>query len=225
MIDGVLVIDKPAGPGSHAVVQWVRRVTGAAKAGHLGTLDPPASGVLPIALGSATSRARELSGSEKVYEFTLRLGFSTETDDDSGLITAEAPVPRDAAENLQALLPKFTGDIMQRPPEISAVKVSGVRAYRRAREEGGVSLEPRPVRIDSIRIIGRDGAGIRMHLKCRSGTYVRSLARDMGRAMGTLGYASDIRRLKSGPYIIDGALNVTELVENPDIWRGRLISV
>jgi tRNA pseudouridine55 synthase len=222
-MDGILLIDKPAGPTSHDVVSVVKRLTGAKKVGHLGTLDPEASGVLPLAINGATKMAGVLAGIEKVYEFTLCLGRTTDTDDDAGTVTSEAAVPRDACEKLRGVLEQFTGSIMQRPPKYSAVKVNGRRAYDLARKGTQFEIEPRSVRIDSIEVVKEKLPEIRMRVACNSGTYVRSLCRDIGEAIGCGGCARDIRRLKSGPYIIDRAVGLEDLKADPESWEGRLI--
>jgi tRNA pseudouridine55 synthase len=221
--DGVLVIDKPAGPTSHDIVAMVRRLTGARKVGHLGTLDPAASGVLPLVLNGATKLAATLAGVEKVYEFTLVLGRATDTDDDAGRAIAEGPAPEAFFAELQALLPQFTGSILQRPPRYSAIKVGGERAYRLAREKGDVPLEPRPVTIDALEILRNDWPEVRMRLACRSGTYVRSLCRDLGEALSCGGHAKTIRRLQSGPYTLDMAVTMEALGSESGLWRQQLI--
>jgi len=222
-MDGVLVIDKPAGPTSHDVVSIVKRLTGAMKVGHLGTLDPEASGVLPLAINGATRSAGLLAGTEKVYEFTLVLGRQTETDDDVGATLSEMAVPKDAADRLEVVLEGFTGNIMQRPPKYSAVKVRGRRAYELARKNVDFEIDPRPVRVDSIEVLGVALPEVRMRVACNSGTYVRSLCRDIGEALGYGGCARSIRRLKSGPYIIDDALRLEELEARPGNWEESLI--
>lgn len=222
-MDGILVIDKPAGPTSHDIVQEVKRLISARKVGHLGTLDPSATGVLPLAIDGATKRAGMLAGTEKVYEFTLRLGTATDTDDDAGRVTAERDVPPDAAQRLSAIIPRFVGRISQRPPAYSAVKVGGRRAYAAARMGRPLAIEPRIVQIDALAVIAASGDGVRMHLECRSGTYVRALCRDIGEELGSAGHASAIRRLRSGPYTIDAAITMAELIGQPAIWMERLI--
>jgi tRNA pseudouridine55 synthase len=222
-MDGILLIDKPAGPTSHDVVSIVKRLTGAKKVGHLGTLDPEASGVLPLAINGATKMAGILAGIEKVYEFTLCLGRTTDTDDNAGTVTSKAPVPRDAGERLKGVLDQFTGSIMQRPPKYSAVKVNGRRAYDLARKGTQFEIEPRSVRIDSIEVVKETLPEVRMRVACNSGTYVRSLCRDIGEAVGCGGCARDIRRLRSGPYIIDKAVGLEDLKADPGSWEGRLI--
>lgn len=224
-IDGVLVIDKPAGPTSHDVVQIVRRIIGARKVGHLGTLDPAATGVLPLVINGATKRAKELAGDEKIYEFTLKLGVRTDTDDGTGRVIAQGAVPPDFIEKLEAVIPRFIGIIMQRPPAYSAIKIGGRKAYEMARLGQGVDIEPRPVQIDSLTILNSDGSDVRMRIECRSGTYVRSLARDLGAALGCFGHAGGIRRLRSGRYHIEDAIAPQELAGNPGILSERLLAI
>jgi tRNA pseudouridine55 synthase len=225
-IDGVLVIDKPAGPTSHDVVALVKRLTGARKVGHLGTLDPAASGVLPLVLNGATKLASKLAGTEKVYEFTLFLGLSTDTDDDAGKVIAEAPAPAELLGRLEALLPTFVGTIPQRPPRYSAIKVGGRRSYKVARQGGEPELELRAVAIDELEILESHWPEVRMRLACRSGTYVRSLCRDLGEALGCGGHAKAIRRLQSGPYTLEVAVGLDALRrDDPGLWRERLILV
>ncbi len=225
MPSGILVIDKPAGPTSHDIVTIAKRITHARKAGHLGTLDPSASGVLPIAINAATKKVNELAGEEKIYEFTLCLGATTDTDDDTGNVISELDAPIFHAEALNKLLLQFTGCIMQTPPKFSAIKIDGKRAYELARKGIEFELKPRPVVIDSIEIIEEKWPEVRLLMSCNSGTYVRSLCRDLGGALGCGGYAKDIRRIRSGPYTIDEAISVDELQKAPQSWIKRLIPV
>lgn len=224
-MDGILVIDKPVGPTSHDIVSIVKRLTGASRAGHLGTLDPGASGVLPIAINAATKKAEELAGEEKIYDFTLCLGATSDTDDDTGNVVTKNDSPPAHAEALKKLLPQFIGRIMQTPPRFSAIRVDGRRAYELARKGIEFELKPRPVVIDSIEIIDEKWPDVRLRMSCNSGTYVRSLCRDLGSALGCGGYAKDIRRLRSGPYMIDDAISVDELQKQPHCWIKRLIAV
>ncbi|MFA4972074.1 MAG: tRNA pseudouridine(55) synthase TruB [bacterium] len=223
-LSGVLVVDKPVGPTSHDVVSIVKRITCARRVGHLGTLDPGASGVLPLVINEATKRAGELAGDEKVYEFTLCLGRSTDTDDDRGeTIEEEAAVPAGLMDELKLLIPRFVGRLMQTPPSYSAIKVSGRKAYDLKRDGIDPGLLPREVIIDSLEIIGWDWPCPRLRMSCRKGTYVRSLCRDLGRTLGCGGHAKDIRRLRSGPYIIDTAVSLDRLKREPEAWKSSLI--
>ena len=196
-IDGWIVIDKQGGMTSTQVVGAVRRLLNAAKAGHAGTLDPLATGVLPIALGRATKTIPHLSGRPKLYWFRLRWGEARATDDAEGAVTETSDVRPDEA-SIRAALPSFTGRIEQVPPAYSAVKVAGARAYDLAREGAPPKLEPRPVtvyRIELLNIPDRDHAEFRV--ECASGTYMRGLARDLARALGTVGHVAALRDRKS----------------------------
>ena len=210
-IDGWIVIDKQGGMTSTQVVGAVRRLLNAAKAGHAGTLDPLATGVLPIALGRATKTIPHLSGRPKLYWFRLRWGEARATDDAEGAVTETSDVRPDEASN-RAALPSFTGRIEQVPPAYSAVKVAGARAYDLAREGAPPKLEPRPVtvyRIELLSIPDRDHAEFRV--ECASGTYMRGLARDLARALGTVGHVAALRRLQVGPFAEAGAITLDKL--------------
>ncbi len=222
-MDGILIIDKPAGPTSHDVVQIVKRLTGANKVGHLGTLDPAATGVLPLVLNGATKRAAELAGIEKVYEFDLCLGVTTDSDDDTGKVLEEQSVSNDLQSTLKVELEEFIGNILQRPPQFSAIKVGGKRAYKSARKGFDPRLEPRPIHIDSIEIVGGKWPRLRLRVECRSGTYVRSLARDIGEKLGCGGHAAEIRRFRSGKWRIEDAVSLDALQEKPACWKDALI--
>ena len=199
-IHGWLIIDKPLGRSSAQVVAAVRRITGAAKAGHGGTLDPLATGVLPIALGEATKTVSYVMDGSKAYRFTLRFGEARTTDDREGAVTETSPArPTDA--EIRAVLPRFTGLIEQVPPAFSALKVDGVRAYRLARAEEAVALAPRQVRIDRLELIARPDADTAEFLvRSGKGAYMRSLARDIARALGTVGHVAALRRTAVGPF-------------------------
>jgi tRNA pseudouridine55 synthase len=208
-MDGVLIIDKPAGPTSHDVVARIKKLLGARKVGHLGTLDPAASGVLPLVIDGATRFADELKGGEKIYEFDLVLGTKTDTDDDQGRVVASAEVPADASAKVKCVLDKFIGEKLQVPPAYSAVKTGGKRSYKNARKGMQVELAPRAVCIEKLELVGLDpdaDGRMRMRLHCGSGTYVRALCRDIGEDLGCFGHASNIRRLRSGRYSIEEAI-------------------
>ncbi|MCR6629643.1 MAG: tRNA pseudouridine(55) synthase TruB [Magnetospirillum sp.] len=199
-IDGWLAIDKPVGIGSTQVVSLVRRLTNAAKVGHGGTLDPLASGILPIALGEATKTVAYVMDGVKTYRFQVRWGEATGTDDKEGEITETSPV-RPAAEQILAALPAFIGDIQQVPPAYSAIKVDGERAYDLARSGEVVELKARTVTIRSLRLLGQpDADHADFEMECGKGTYVRSLGRDLARAVGTVGHISVLRRVACGPF-------------------------
>ncbi|RPI36920.1 MAG: tRNA pseudouridine(55) synthase TruB [Hyphomicrobiaceae bacterium] len=195
-VNGWLVLDKPAGVTSTYAVGAVRRAFDARKAGHAGTLDPAATGVLPIAFGEATKTVPYAVDGEKYYRFTVRWGAETETDDAQGRIVRTSELRSEPAVIL-ALLGQFTGEIMQTPPAYSAVKIAGKRAYDLARDGEVVELEPRPVRVHALQLIEISDADTAVfEARCGKGTYVRALARDMGRTLGCLGHLVALRRTR-----------------------------
>ena len=198
-IHGWLIVDKPAGIGSTDVVSKVRWALDAKKAGHAGTLDPDATGVLAVALGEATKTVPVLTDALKAYDFTVNWGAETATDDASGQVIRSAE-NRPTADMIRAALPDFTGDIMQVPPSVSAVKVDGARAYDLAREGETVELAARPLWVESLELLSitPDSADLRM--VCGKGGYVRAIARDLGRQLGCLGHVARLRRIWSGPF-------------------------
>jgi tRNA pseudouridine55 synthase len=199
-LDGWLIIDKPPGLTSTDVVNRVRRAFDAQKAGHGGTLDPLATGVLPIAFGAATKTVPYVMDGTKLYRFTLRFGEARDTDDADGKVTATSDV-RPTDDQIRAQLPQFTGDIMQTPPIFSAVKIAGERAYDMAREGRPPALEPRPARVDSFELIERpDPDTALFEVTSGKGVYMRSLARDLAIACGTFGHIAALRRLRVGPF-------------------------
>jgi len=199
-IDGWLSIDKPIGLSSAQVVARVRRLLDAAKVGHGGTLDPLASGVLPIALGEATKTVQYVMDGAKAYRWTVRWGLATTTDDGEGAVCETAPGRPDQAAILAAL-PAFTGVISQIPPAYSAIKVAGERAYDLARAGEEVVLTPRQVRIDRFDLVEcPDPDHATFEVACGKGTYIRSLARDLARALGTVGHVVALRRIVCGPF-------------------------
>lgn len=210
-IHGWLIIDKPLGLTSAAVVGKVRRLTGAAKVGHGGTLDPLASGVLPLAFGEATKTVSYAMDGTKIYRFTVRWGESRTTDDAEGEVTATSAVrPTDA--EIEKVLPDFTGEIDQVPPIFSAVKIEGQRAYDLARADIPVELQPRRIRIDKIRLIGQpDADHAEFEIVSGKGAYMRSLARDLALALDTVGYVSALRRIAVGPFREEDAISLDNL--------------
>ena len=199
-ISGWVVIDKPAGLTSTAVVNKVRWAFDAKKAGHAGTLDPEATGVLAVALGEATKTVPYITDAMKAYRFTVRLGLATNTDDAEGEVIATSDQRPTDDEIRQALLP-LTGDIMQVPPQFSAVKIDGQRAYKRARDGEQMDIAARPLFVEELALVERpdpDTAVIEM--VCGKGGYVRSIARDIGTAMGCHGHVLSLRRVWSGPF-------------------------
>ena len=215
-IDGWLVIDKPGGMTSTDVVNKVRRRFDAQKAGHGGTLDPLATGVLPLAFGAATKTAPYVMDGTKLYRFTLAIGQARDTDDADGVVTATSDVrPTDAQIN--AALPAFRGDIMQVPPVYSAIKVAGERAYDMAREGRAPVLEPRPARVDRFELVERPSPDLAVfEVESGKGVYMRSLARDLAIACGTLGHVAALRRLRVGPFSEAQAIKLDNLLVQDD---------
>ncbi len=199
-IDGWLVIDKPQGMTSTEVVNRVKRLTRAEKAGHGGTLDPIATGVLPVALGEATKTVQYVMEAPKRYRFTVRFGVATDTDDAEGTAIATSD-RRPTDEEIRALLPRFVGEIEQVPPRYAAIKVQGERAYELARRGEVVELAPRRVHIHHFALVARpDPDHAVFEVVCGKGAYVRALARDLGAALGCYGHVAALRRLAVGPF-------------------------
>jgi len=199
-ISGWLCIDKAVGQTSTACVASVKRLFDAQKVGHAGTLDPLASGALPIALGEATKTVPFVQDGAKLYRFTVRWGADTDSDDADGTVTASSDVRPGRAE-IEAALPAFIGEIMQRPPSFSAIKIGGERAYDLAREGELVELAERPVTIRRLAVVDMpDADHTVLEAECGKGTYVRSLARDLAHRLGTRGHVSALRRLAVGPF-------------------------
>jgi tRNA pseudouridine55 synthase len=199
-ISGWLVVDKPAGPTSTAVVNKVRWALGAKKAGHAGTLDPAATGVLAVALGEATKTVPFITDALKCYRFTVRFGLATKTDDAEGEIIARSDL-RPTDDQIRAALGPFRGEIMQVPPQFSAVKVDGERAYALARAGEDLDLAARPLWVESLDLVARpDADHAELEMVCGKGGYVRSIARDLGAALGCHGHVLSLRRTWSGPF-------------------------
>ncbi len=199
-VHGWLVLDKPQGMTSTQAVGAVKRLLDAQKAGHAGTLDPLATGILPIALGEATKTVPFAVDGQKAYRFTVRFGAETDTDDAEGAVTRTSEARPQRAE-IEAILPQFTGEISQVPPRFSAIKVEGNRAYDLARNGEEVLLEPRTVMIEDLRLVAMpDDATAVFEAECGKGTYVRSLARDMGRVLSCFGHVIALRRTRVGPF-------------------------
>ncbi len=199
-VHGWVVLDKPVGMTSTHAVSVVKRLFSAKRAGHAGTLDPLASGCLPIALGEATKTVPFVMDGRKLYRFTVRWGEERDTDDAEGRVIA-ASEQRPSAEAIRALLPSYTGTIQQVPPRYSAIKIEGERAYDLARDGETVELAPRPVEISRLELVEiPDPDHAVLEAECGKGTYVRSLARDLGRALGCFGHVSALRRAAVGPF-------------------------
>lgn len=219
-ISGWLIVDKPAGLSSNAVVNKVRWALGAKKAGHAGTLDPEATGLLAVALGEATKTIPYITDALKAYRFTIRLGQATNTDDAEGTVIAASDLrPDDDA--IRAALPAFVGDIDQVPPKFSAVKIDGERAYARARDGEEFEVAARPLYVDSLTLVDRpDADHVTLDMVCGKGGYVRSVARDLGAALGCHAHVRDLRRTWSGPFTLDDAVTmdrVEDLAKTPDL--------
>ena len=210
-VDGWVILDKPVGLGSTPAVSKVRRLFGAQKAGHGGTLDPLASGVLPIALGEATKTVPFVMDGRKEYRFTLRFGQARSTEDAEGEVTATSDLrPTDQA--IRSALPAFVGDIEQVPPAFSALKIEGKRAYDLARAGQPVALKPRRVLIERLELLGRpDTDHADFVVSCGKGTYIRSLGRDLALSLGTVGYLSALRRTAVGPFREEAAISLPKL--------------
>jgi tRNA pseudouridine55 synthase len=207
-IHGWLVIDKPAGMTSSQVVNRVRRVTGAAKVGHGGTLDPLATGILPVALGEATKTVAYLMNGSKSYRFRVRWGEARSTDDADGEVTAASDL-RPSEREIEAALPRFRGEIEQVPPTYSAVKVEGERAYALARAKKGFALAPRPVCVERIElVVGDDLDHATFEVDCGKGVYMRSLARDLGLRLGCFAHIVALRRTAVGPFTETQAISL-----------------
>ena len=216
-LDGWLIVDKPQGLTSTDVVNRVRRYFDAQKAGHGGTLDPLATGVLPIAFGAATKTVPYVMDGTKIYHFTLKFGEQRDTDDADGQTIATSDV-RPTDEQIRAVLPAFIGDIMQIPPIFSAIKIAGERAYDMAREGRAPVMEPRPARVDRFELIGRpDADTAEFEVQSGKGVYMRSLARDVAAACGSVGHIAVLRRLRVGPFLEQGAISLDKLVPGEDM--------
>ncbi|MEO1001782.1 MAG: tRNA pseudouridine(55) synthase TruB [Cyanobacteria bacterium J06638_7] len=213
---GFLVLDKPAGLSSHDCVSRVRRAYGLRRVGHGGTLDPSVTGVLPIALGSATRLLPYLGGS-KTYRGTVQLGLSTSSDDLQGQVLARHPVPALEASGISAALSRFRGLIDQVPPQVSAVHVDGQRAYQRVRRGETPSLAARPVLIERLELLGWQPAAGRLKLEvtCSAGTYIRSLARDLGAALGCGGALASLQRTAALGFLLEQAVPLEALQRQP----------
>lgn len=225
VVSGVLVVDKPVGLTSHDVVQIIRRGTGIRRAGHTGTLDPRASGVLVVLVGPAVRLSEYVSASDKRYQATIRLGSSTDTYDSEGSITNSAAVGEISEEEFDEILQQFVGEMEQVPPPYSAVKVKGRKAYEMAREGEEVDLEPRMINVYSLEVLEWAPPEAVIDVYCSSGTYVRSLAHDLGKSLGTGAHLVGLRRTKSGRFTLRDAVPLRRLQEAFDAgnWYQYLI--
>jgi len=203
---GVLLVDKPAGLTSHDVVSIVRRAVRARRVGHAGTLDPFATGLLVALVGRGTRLIPFIDGEPKVYDATIRFGSETETDDSTGDTTRTAVAPSDAA--VADAIPRLTGEISQVPPSYSAKQVEGTRAYAAARRGSPLELAAVPVSVHSWHLLGRVGDDVSVRIICGGGTYIRALARDLGRLTGSAAHLATLRRVRAGVFSIDDAVSV-----------------
>ncbi|MFE2431336.1 tRNA pseudouridine(55) synthase TruB [Streptomyces sp. NPDC059373] len=221
MKDGLVIVDKPAGLTSHGVVSRMRRLAGTRRVGHAGTLDPMATGVLVLGVEKATRLLGHLALTRKEYVATIRLGRTTVTDDAEGEVTASAPAAGVTREAVDAGIAKLTGDILQVPSKVSAIKVNGVRSYARVRGGEDFELAARPVTVSSFTLddLRREGdlVDLDVTVECSSGTYIRALARDLGADLGVGGHLTALRRTRVGPYGIGVARTLEQLEESLDI--------
>ena len=218
---GLLVIDKPAGISSHDVVARIRKIVGSRKVGHGGTLDPMATGVLVVAVNRATRLLTHLALTVKVYEATIRLGSSTDTDDADGTVITRASCADVTEAQVRAAIEPLTGEIEQIPSAVSAIKVDGKRAYQLVRAGQDVALASRPVTISRFDVLAvrrptPDQLDVDVRVECSSGTYIRALARDLGAALGIGGHLTALRRVRVGPFGLDRARTLDELATLPE---------
>lgn len=224
-VSGWMIIDKPSGLSSSAVVNKVKWALGANKAGHAGTLDPEATGILAVALGEATKTVPFIADALKAYRFTIRLGAATNTDDAEGAVIATSDTrPTDAA--ITAALRSFTGDIMQVPPKFSAVKIDGQRAYKLARDDAEFEIAARALFVEELALAARpDADHAVLEMVCGKGGYVRAIARDLGETLGCYAHVTQLRRIWSGPFDLDDAITLEQveaLAKNPALDRHLL---
>jgi len=223
IVDGVLLLDKPRGLTSNTALQTARRLLNAAKAGHTGTLDPMATGLLPLTLGEATKFSQMLLDADKAYEATVRLGIETDTGDAEGAAIATAPV-HVTDDSIRQALAALTGEIEQVPPMYSALKRDGKPLYEYARAGIEVERAARPVTIHSLELLGVEEDSLRIRVDCSKGTYVRTLAIDLGRLLGCGGHLTELRRTGIGPFNVDEAVTLTALEAVPPESRAGLLA-
>ena len=216
-MQGILIVDKPMDWTSFDVVAKLRGVLGTRKLGHSGTLDPMATGVLPVFVGRATRAVEFFEHAEKTYEATLRLGMKTDTQDITGTVLEERPVTV-TEQDILNVLPAFRGEILQIPPMYSALKVNGQKLYDLARKGKEVERQPRPITIHELELLHFDGQDARIRVRCSKGTYIRTLCEDMGEKLGCLGCMAALRRTRAGEYTIEKAVPLQTLLdaENPE---------
>lgn len=214
-VNGWVVLDKPVGLTSTHAVARLKRIFNGKKAGHAGTLDPLASGILPVAFGEATKTVPFVQDGEKTYRFTIAWGAETDSDDADGRIVAQSD-RRPEIDEIRAALAEFIGRIMQRPPAFSAIKIAGERAYDIARDGEVPVLAPRPIEIHALDLVAATRDAATFEARCGKGTYVRALARDLGRKLACYGHVSALRRTRVGPFLEEHAVALEHLAEAPD---------
>lgn len=223
VVDGWVVLDKPVGMTSTQAVSRLKRIYNAQKAGHAGTLDPLASGILPVAFGEATKTVPFVQDGEKAYRFTVRWGAETNTDDSDGEITRTSET-RPAQADIERLLPQFIGEILQTPPQFSAIKIAGERAYDLARGGEQVELKARAVTIHALTIEAFSPEETVFFMECGKGAYVRAIARDLGRLIGCYGHVTALRRTRVGPFLEEDSFTLDE-IEAQGMAADALLSV
>jgi len=223
-LNGVLLLDKPPGCTSNGVLQKVRRMYGAKKAGHTGSLDPSATGMLPVCFGEATKLSAYMLDAEKTYSVTALLGVTTDTEDSDGEVLERLPVPEISEQKMAQVVASFKGRQMQRPPMYSAIKKQGVRAYKLARQGETVELDPRPINVKTIELTEFSGEQFSLQLRVSKGTYIRSIVRDIGEQLGCGAHVTLLRRLSVSPFddkimhsieAIESAANADDLLLAP----------
>ncbi len=226
-VDGLLLLNKPPGMTSNRALQTVRRLLNARKAGHTGSLDPAATGMLPLCFGEATKVCAYLLDADKSYRVTARLGVSTDTGDADGQESERAPVPEMSAGDWDELLQGFVGESMQVPPMYSALKKDGKRLYELARKGETVAREPRPIRIDEIRLLERAGSRLVFRVRCSKGTYVRTLVEDIAKRAGTVAHTARLHRETVGAFRAEDMMDLAKAeqlaAEGPGALRERLL--
>lgn len=225
-MNGIVIVDKPRGWTSQDVTARLRRVFNTRRIGHGGTLDPMATGVLPVFVGRATRGVEFFEHAEKVYETTLRLGVTTDTEDISGTVLTESEVSV-TEQQVECALQQFRGDILQIPPMYSAIKVDGRKLYDLARKGVEVERKPRPITIHELTLLSMDGDDVKLRVHCSKGTYIRTLCKDIGQALGCGGCMAELRRIRAGEYTISDSVPLETLLEseNPEKYLAAVDSM
>jgi tRNA pseudouridine55 synthase len=221
-VDGWINLDKPVGVTSTTAVGRIKFLFNAKKAGHAGTLDPLASGVLPVAFGEATKTVPVVQDSVKAYRFRVKWGEERATDDTEGAIVARSD-KRPAAAEIEAALPQFVGLIQQTPPTYSAIKIEGARAYDLAREGESFAIAPRPIFVYRLALVEVEAGGATFEAECGKGAYVRAIARDLGRVLGSYGHVSELRRTRVGPFSAESAVPLDRLPDDAELMARAML--